>query len=181
MNINNIVVQWSGLWPTHSLRWNGNNQIIDRQCNESSVSGKSIFIRTNSSLKWGSNIDFQILQFSEPQGRSIFYWANQEYWQGNTPQLLPRPKCKTFLAILIVRGSVDWVYWVLTTKFQITVPVTKSFIEYIKAQPMVFEVFGHYQPQPSHKINIVNTNADENTSAAANTCQAGRRRLLKLK
>ena len=28
---------------------------------------------------------------------------------------------------------------------QITIPVTKSFVEYLKSQPMVFEVFGHYQ------------------------------------
>ncbi|XP_060866790.1 kinesin-like protein unc-104 isoform X9 [Metopolophium dirhodum] len=32
----------------------------------------------------------------------------------------------------------------------ITVPVTKSFIEYIKTQPIVFEVFGHYQKHPLH-------------------------------
>ncbi|KAF1383864.1 hypothetical protein PFLUV_G00136270 [Perca fluviatilis] len=30
----------------------------------------------------------------------------------------------------------------------ITVEVTKSFVEYIKTQPIVFEVFGHYQKQP---------------------------------
>ncbi|XP_051567544.1 kinesin-like protein KIF1A isoform X19 [Myxocyprinus asiaticus] len=30
----------------------------------------------------------------------------------------------------------------------IAVEVTKSFIEYIKTQPIVFEVFGHYQTQP---------------------------------
>lgn len=31
---------------------------------------------------------------------------------------------------------------------QIAVEVTKSFLEYIKTQPIVFEVFGHYQKQP---------------------------------
>lgn len=31
---------------------------------------------------------------------------------------------------------------------QITVEVTKSFVEYIKSQPIVFEVFGPYQKQP---------------------------------
>ena len=31
---------------------------------------------------------------------------------------------------------------------QITVEVTKWFLEYIKTQPIVFEVFGHYQKQP---------------------------------
>lgn len=31
---------------------------------------------------------------------------------------------------------------------QIKVEVTKSFVEYIKTQPIVFEVFGHYQKQP---------------------------------
>ncbi|KAG5887027.1 hypothetical protein JTB14_008380 [Gonioctena quinquepunctata] len=33
----------------------------------------------------------------------------------------------------------------------ITVSTTKSFIEYIKSQPIVFEVFGHYQQHPLHK------------------------------
>ncbi|XP_063696569.1 kinesin-like protein unc-104 isoform X4 [Culicoides brevitarsis] len=33
----------------------------------------------------------------------------------------------------------------------ITVPVTKSFIEYLKTQPIVFKVFGHYQQHPLHK------------------------------
>ncbi|KAJ8321092.1 hypothetical protein KUTeg_002679 [Tegillarca granosa] len=31
-----------------------------------------------------------------------------------------------------------------------TVTVTKSFIDYIKSQPLVFEVFGHYQLHPLH-------------------------------
>lgn len=35
-----------------------------------------------------------------------------------------------------------------TLLFQIAVEVTKSFVEYIKTQPIVFEVFGHYQKQP---------------------------------
>lgn len=35
--------------------------------------------------------------------------------------------------------------------FQITVTTTKSFLEYIKTQPIVFEVFGHYQQHPLHK------------------------------
>ncbi|RZF34007.1 hypothetical protein LSTR_LSTR012352 [Laodelphax striatellus] len=33
----------------------------------------------------------------------------------------------------------------------ITVTVTKSFVEYIKTQPIVFEIFGHYQQHPLHK------------------------------
>ncbi|KAI4457166.1 kinesin-related [Holotrichia oblita] len=33
----------------------------------------------------------------------------------------------------------------------ITVSTSKSFIEYIKTQPVVFEVFGHYQQHPLHK------------------------------
>uniref|UniRef100_A0A0A9X260 Kinesin-like protein unc-104 n=2 Tax=Lygus hesperus TaxID=30085 RepID=A0A0A9X260_LYGHE len=33
----------------------------------------------------------------------------------------------------------------------ITVSVTKSFLEYMKTQPIVFEVFGHYQQHPLHK------------------------------
>jgi len=32
----------------------------------------------------------------------------------------------------------------------ITVSVTKSFVEYVKTQPIVFEVFGHYQQHPLH-------------------------------
>ncbi|XP_061196915.1 kinesin-like protein unc-104 isoform X10 [Saccostrea echinata] len=32
-----------------------------------------------------------------------------------------------------------------------TVSVTKSFIDYIKTQPLVFEVFGHYQQHPLHE------------------------------
>lgn len=39
----------------------------------------------------------------------------------------------------------------LTHFLQITVPVTKSFIEYLKTQPIVFKVFGHYQHHPLHK------------------------------
>ncbi|CAB0002307.1 unnamed protein product [Nesidiocoris tenuis] len=33
----------------------------------------------------------------------------------------------------------------------ITVTVTKSFLDYMKNQPIVFEVFGHYQQHPLHK------------------------------
>lgn len=33
----------------------------------------------------------------------------------------------------------------------ITVTVTRSFLEYVKAQPIVFEVFGHYQQHPLHR------------------------------
>ncbi|XP_017795607.1 PREDICTED: kinesin-like protein unc-104 isoform X4 [Habropoda laboriosa] len=33
----------------------------------------------------------------------------------------------------------------------ITVTVTKSFLEYLKTQPIVFEVIGHYQQHPLHK------------------------------
>lgn len=34
---------------------------------------------------------------------------------------------------------------------QITVPITKSFIQYLKTQPIMFKVFGHYQHHPLHK------------------------------
>ncbi|PSN48270.1 Kinesin-like protein unc-104, partial [Blattella germanica] len=37
------------------------------------------------------------------------------------------------------------------TQAKITVTVTKSFLEYLKSQPIVFEVFGHYQQHPLHK------------------------------
>lgn len=33
----------------------------------------------------------------------------------------------------------------------ITVSTTKSFVDYIKTQPLVFEVFGHYQQHPLHR------------------------------
>ncbi|XP_071516816.1 kinesin-like protein unc-104 isoform X8 [Panulirus ornatus] len=33
----------------------------------------------------------------------------------------------------------------------ITVTVTRAFLEYIKTQPIVFEVFGHYQQHPLHR------------------------------
>uniref|UniRef100_A0A1B6CXY8 PH domain-containing protein n=1 Tax=Clastoptera arizonana TaxID=38151 RepID=A0A1B6CXY8_9HEMI len=33
----------------------------------------------------------------------------------------------------------------------ITVSVTKAFLEYIKTQPIVFEIFGHYQQHPLHR------------------------------
>ncbi|XP_067134761.1 kinesin-like protein unc-104 isoform X2 [Centruroides vittatus] len=33
----------------------------------------------------------------------------------------------------------------------ITVTVTKSFLEYVRSQPIVFEVFGHYQQHPLHR------------------------------
>jgi kinesin family protein 1 len=35
---------------------------------------------------------------------------------------------------------------------QITVTVTKPFLEYIRNQPIVFEVFGHYQQHPLHRV-----------------------------
>lgn len=33
----------------------------------------------------------------------------------------------------------------------ITVKVTKSFVEYLRLHPIVFEIFGHYQQHPLHK------------------------------
>lgn len=36
-------------------------------------------------------------------------------------------------------------------RFQITVTVTKSLLDYLKTQPVVFQVFGHYQQHPLHK------------------------------
>lgn len=33
----------------------------------------------------------------------------------------------------------------------ITVPITKTFIEYLKTQPIIFKIFGHYQNHPLHK------------------------------
>jgi len=39
----------------------------------------------------------------------------------------------------------------------ITVTVTRSFIEYMKSQPMIFEVYGHYQQHPLHKVSQQDT------------------------
>ncbi len=35
--------------------------------------------------------------------------------------------------------------------FQFTVQVTRSFVDYVKSQPVVFEVFGHYNQHPLHE------------------------------
>ena len=42
-------------------------------------------------------------------------------------------------------------------------PVTKSFVSYIKKQPLIFEVFGHYQQHPLHRIST----QDGSAAAAA--------------
>jgi kinesin family protein 1 len=39
----------------------------------------------------------------------------------------------------------------------ITVPITKSFIEYLKTEPIMFKVFGHYQNHPLHKDSKLDT------------------------
>ena len=53
-------------------------------------------------------------------------------------------------------------------QFQITIPVTKAFVEYIKKQPMIFEVFGHYQAHPLHKIA-----AQEGSNPVNQVCMLG--------
>ena len=40
----------------------------------------------------------------------------------------------------------------------ITATITRSFIEYIKTQPMIFEVYGHYQ---QHQLTKVNSKSDD--------------------
>lgn len=52
------------------------------------------------------------------------------------------------LECLVLHGSPVLPSDHLPTLPQIAVEVTKSFIEYIKSQPIVFEVFGHYQQHP---------------------------------
>ncbi|CAD0202710.1 unnamed protein product [Chrysodeixis includens] len=49
----------------------------------------------------------------------------------------------------------------------ITVPVTKSFVEYIKTQPIVFEVFGHYQQHPLHKVSAIDAKQDGGVNSVA--------------
>lgn len=39
----------------------------------------------------------------------------------------------------------------LLFSLQITVTVNNAFVEYVKSQPLLFEVFGHYQQHPLHK------------------------------
>lgn len=41
---------------------------------------------------------------------------------------------------------------IFTFLLQITVPVSKSFIEFLKVQPITFKIFGHYQRHPLHNI-----------------------------
>lgn len=49
--------------------------------------------------------------------------------------------------VLIINKLLRYLSEVIFLFFQIKVEVTKSFVEYIKTQPIVFEVFGHYQKQ----------------------------------
>lgn len=42
-------------------------------------------------------------------------------------------------------------FYLTHPRLQITVPITKSFIQYLKTQPIMFKVFGHYQHHPLHK------------------------------
>uniref|UniRef100_A0AAQ5YV94 plus-end-directed kinesin ATPase n=1 Tax=Amphiprion ocellaris TaxID=80972 RepID=A0AAQ5YV94_AMPOC len=53
----------------------------------------------------------------------------------------------------------------------ITVEVTKSFMEYIKTQPIVFEVFGHYQKQPFPPL-LPATKLSTLTRSTAGPCHA---------
>lgn len=50
-----------------------------------------------------------------------------------------------YIYLLLISKTFAYLFWLW---LQITVDVTKSFVEYIKTQPIVFEVFGHYQKQP---------------------------------
>ena len=45
-------------------------------------------------------------------------------------------------------------------------PVTKSFVSYIKKQPLIFEVFGHYQQHPLHRISTQDGSAAAGSAAA---------------
>ena len=45
-------------------------------------------------------------------------------------------------------------------------PVTKSFVSYIKKQPLIFEVFGHYQQHPLHRISTQDGSAAAGAAAA---------------
>ena len=44
-----------------------------------------------------------------------------------------------------------WQFCIVQCFPQITVTVTKAFVEYMKKYPIVFEVFGHYQCHPLHQ------------------------------
>ena len=77
VNINNMIVQWSGLWPTHSLRWNGSNQIIDRQWVVSIW--KRYFYQNQFYLEMGIKYWFSNSDSIKP-GKNL-YWKNQ-LWLG---------------------------------------------------------------------------------------------------
>ena len=44
--------------------------------------------------------------------------------------------------------------------------MTKSFVSYIKKQPLIFEVFGHYQQHPLHRISTQDGSAATGAAAA---------------
>ena len=77
VNINNMIVQWSGLWPTHSLRWNGSNQIIDRQWVVSIW--KRYFYQNQFYFEMGIKYWFSNSDSIKP-GKNL-YWKNQ-LWLG---------------------------------------------------------------------------------------------------
>ena len=54
---------------------------------------------------------------------------------------------------------------VTVAMLQVTVTVTKSFIEYIKSQPVIFELYGHYQP-----TRITSATADDLATCQPSVC-----------
>lgn len=58
---------------------------------------------------------------------------------------------------------------------QIAVEVTRSFIEYIKSQPIVFEVFGHYQQHPFPPLckDVLRSAAPPGPGPPADCCPLG--------
>ena len=87
-------------------------------------------------------------QLYQPKRRGLFNRTYQEQRQRDSAQLLPRSNCKTH----VLAAKASKMIW--CNFFQITIPVTKSFVHYIKHQPMIFEVYGHYQPPVLHKVAI---------------------------
>lgn len=87
-------------------------------------------------------------QFPSSPRRGFLHRTGEEFGIRITARFLSRTECESSHSIFYpnnpsnVRHSASCA--------QITVPITKSFIDYLKTQPIMFKVFGHYQHHPLH-------------------------------
>ncbi|XP_047676299.1 kinesin-like protein KIF1A isoform X7 [Tachysurus fulvidraco] len=104
------------------------------------VRGEAIQEQTLSHLKIGSSFTFRVtvLQASSISAEYADIFCQFNFIHRHDEAFSTEPLKNTG------RGPPLGFYHVQN----ITVDVTKSFVEYIKTQPIVFEVFGHYQKQP---------------------------------